>query len=230
MSIKSVPPASPLGLKPIKAQAVTVNTVPIVRPVDVAVSNRLKCGTNAPKNSPVIVQSGEVSITPVQLTDDQHLFKTPHKPAPHSAIVTPSSSRKRKVSGSSCGTLSPLSSPLEPSLSCPATSSSSSVRSHPYFTSSGRTSNARKPVYASRNCINSCDVDSPSGKSKHRYETSLGQLTKKFISLLREAPDGVSITSVSVKRNSSNDMLSLLPDAEPERSLICSGSSEATYL
>ncbi|RWS26849.1 transcription factor E2F3-like protein [Leptotrombidium deliense] len=29
------------------------------------------------------------------------------------------------------------------------------------------------------------------GKSKHRYETSLGQLTKKFIGLLRKSPDGV---------------------------------------
>ena len=29
-------------------------------------------------------------------------------------------------------------------------------------------------------------------KTRHRYETSLGQLTKKFIDLLQKAPDGVS--------------------------------------
>lgn len=32
----------------------------------------------------------------------------------------------------------------------------------------------------------------PSKVTKHRYETSLGQLTKKFITLLKEAPEGVS--------------------------------------
>lgn len=32
----------------------------------------------------------------------------------------------------------------------------------------------------------------PNSKAKHRYETSLGQLTKKFICLLRESPEGVS--------------------------------------
>lgn len=32
----------------------------------------------------------------------------------------------------------------------------------------------------------------PNSKAKHRYETSLGQLTKKFICLLKEAPEGVS--------------------------------------
>lgn len=32
----------------------------------------------------------------------------------------------------------------------------------------------------------------PNSKAKHRYETSLGQLTKKFISLLKDAPEGVS--------------------------------------
>ena len=32
----------------------------------------------------------------------------------------------------------------------------------------------------------------PNSKAKHRYETSLGQLTKKFICLLKDAPEGVS--------------------------------------
>jgi len=31
----------------------------------------------------------------------------------------------------------------------------------------------------------------PNSKSKHRYETSLGQLTKKFICLLKQAPEGI---------------------------------------
>ncbi|RWS05595.1 transcription factor E2F3-like protein [Dinothrombium tinctorium] len=39
---------------------------------------------------------------------------------------------------------------------------------------------------------NSNNASSVTGvKSKHRYETSLGQLTKKFIGLLRKSPDGV---------------------------------------
>lgn len=36
------------------------------------------------------------------------------------------------------------------------------------------------------------EVETPSKAGRHRYETSLGQLTKKFISLLKEAPEGVS--------------------------------------
>jgi len=35
------------------------------------------------------------------------------------------------------------------------------------------------------------EVETPSKAGRHRYETSLGQLTKKFISLLKEAPEGV---------------------------------------
>ncbi len=36
------------------------------------------------------------------------------------------------------------------------------------------------------------DESTPS-KAKHRYETSLGQLTRKFINLLQSASDGVSV-------------------------------------
>jgi hypothetical protein len=38
------------------------------------------------------------------------------------------------------------------------------------------------------------DESTPS-KAKHRYETSLGQLTRKFINLLQSASDGVSDVS-----------------------------------
>ena len=41
------------------------------------------------------------------------------------------------------------------------------------------------------------DSATPS-KGKHRYETSLGQLTRKFISLLQNASDGVSLVSLYV--------------------------------
>jgi len=30
-------------------------------------------------------------------------------------------------------------------------------------------------------------------KAKHRFETSLGQLTRRFIGLLKDSPDGVCI-------------------------------------
>lgn len=200
ISIRSVP-AAPFGQKLPSGQTTTVISIPpSLRSSDqlplassgtatVTGSNNsnkwLRCsssGNDRQTRTQVIHSSSStVSITPVNVRDD-HLFKTPIKPAPTSAaaatitVLTPSA-RKRKVSGSSStSSASPRSSPASHSDSGRTSS-----------TLSGRT--ARQS--ASSSSIYSVFTDSPSGKSKHRYETSLGQLTKKFITLLRDAPTGV---------------------------------------
>ena len=156
-------------------------------------SNKLlRCSSDRTRTQ--VIQSSTVSITPVNVRDD-HLFKTPIKPAPASAVLTPSA-RKRKVSGSSSSSsTSPRSSPA----------SHSDSRSFPAAHHSGR---------ARQSSSFSAFSDSPSGKSKHRYETSLGQLTKKFISLLRDAPSGVRKAAIRLPHLCFN--CSLFPDAESE--------------
>lgn len=137
-------------------------------------SNKLlRCGSSNDRTRTQVIQSSTVSITPVNVRDD-HLFKTPIKPAPASAVLLTPATRKRKVSGSSSNSsASPRSSPA-----------SDSCRSLP-------TSLSHHSARAAARHSSFPAFDSPSGKSKHRYETSLGQLTKKFITLLREAPSGV---------------------------------------
>lgn len=85
------------------------------------------------------------------------------------------------------------------------TSSASSISSHEisnntfYAGSSGIHSLASLTARSStgpsaRKQSHDMDVSemTPNSKAKHRYETSLGQLTKKFICLLKESPEGVS--------------------------------------
>ena len=99
--------------------------------------------------TPVTVRADTVRVDAVRA--DDHLFKTPIKPA--SVLLTPSS-RKRCISGSSNSSTSPVSLASSPARD---------------WSDPGR---------------------SPCPRTKHRYETSLGQLTKKFIALLRDAPSG----------------------------------------
>lgn len=118
------------------------------------------------------------SITLVKVKEE-HVFKTPIKPAP--AVTTPA--RKRKASGNSASEASsPRSSPSVLTPLSKETHSSQKARSIPgiFTTISGSGATVQKSSTAST-----------PNKSKHRYETSLGQLTKKFISLLKQAPEGV---------------------------------------
>lgn len=200
ISIRSVT-AAPFGQKTPSGQTTVISIPPSLRSSDQQLGSSGSSGNNklcSMKSRTQVIQSSSVSITPVHMTDD-HLFKTPIKPV--SPVILTPSSRKRKVSGSSStSSCSPRSSPQ-------SSESGRSAASTIHMTSSGRSCSAR-PTYT---------FDSPSGKSKHRYETSLGQLTKKFITLLREAPSGVMTASFGPVLCPMPNHLSLVAlDAEPE--------------
>lgn len=127
--------------------------------------------TSLDKGSPITISK----------VKEEHVFKTPSKPAPE--VITPA--RKRKASGSS---MSELSSPR----------SSSSVLTplskETHTSQKARSISGRLAAFGnitSAPAVPKSAASTPN-KSKHRYETSLGQLTKKFISLLKQAPEGVS--------------------------------------
>jgi hypothetical protein len=78
-------------------------------------------------------------------------------------------------------------------------------------------------------------ADESTPKAKHRYETSLGQLTRKFINLLQSASDGVSFAhqllflSIALSFNFIYQIL-FITDIKPKRCLKCTTSTKATYL
>lgn len=70
--------------------------------------------------------------------------------------------------------------------------SSSSAHTLASLTARSNSSRSRQSNHSHNQLDSDASEMTPNSKSKHRYETSLGQLTKKFICLLKEAPEGVS--------------------------------------
>jgi len=150
---------------------------------------------------PILIMQSSASSS----SFDDHVFKTPNKPAP-STIATAAAGlnggttpvRKRKVSGtlafstdnssnSSFGS-SPRSGGVAMGETCGGQqmlAQQQRPRAIPGIfaaLSSGNVSSVKQNT----------KVAAATKLTKHRYETSLGQLTKKFINLLKQAPEGVS--------------------------------------
>lgn len=141
----------------------------------------------------------EYIVVVKQQSGEDHVFKTPNKPA--SALSTPS--RKRKASGGSSN--------ASDSSSSNGGSNSSPQRTTNVITLHGKdiesfTTHKSRTIpglFASltnaallapppiQRSLPSSPASNSSKATKHRYETSLGQLTKKFINLLKQAPEGV---------------------------------------
>lgn len=103
--------------------------------------------------------------------------------------------------------------------------SSSSVHTLASLTARSTSSRSRQSNHSHSQLDSDPSEMTPNSKAKHRYETSLGQLTKKFICLLKEAPEGVSFLLKSMTSNESK-----IADTESQRSIINARGSKKTHL